>query len=213
MVNFSSIQIFTNSPCLEETGELRDIEEELLDMDEADTVTSRNLFTRHRDVREASKRSEHFARAEKTYKEYAELVAAAKDMNSLSDVPASQWRTVERFVSSAKPVVKRESEWIEERNDLITLQTTGYPFILSILESGINKGKQHLQKTNWTGQSWLASNASSEVAAYYLNTVSVGVLLPLLVMITIYGLTVVGGNVLHGIGLVISSEAAFVVLL
>ncbi len=113
---FRRFRHFSARLILEKQDDIRIIETELRELDEADSSPtpdgkpSRKWKTRHRqDRREAEKRRKLFARAEKAYKEYADLLAAAQQLATLGAPRKYDSENVFKFVKEANPVVRRVS--------------------------------------------------------------------------------------------------------
>lgn len=218
---------------LEKQDEMRLIEEELRDMDLMDqeatpkrnrdgkeVMASGPLYTRHRrNAVEAAARKEFFSRAERVYKDYAELVTAANQLTTLEKPAHYEWKNVSRFITDAKPVVEREAGWIGWRKDLVTIRgAREHAYFDAIMETIIN----HVKSSRWlkrllnppaTMQKWLAANASAEKAASITNMVFLSILVPLLFVVPIYVLTMVQHHIGPSIAVLIAFTIAFTFVL
>jgi hypothetical protein len=230
---------------LEKQDEIRLIEDELHDMDVADQedtprqdeTKQGKLFTRHRrNKKEAADRKDFFERAERVYKEYAELLTTANQLATLEKPASHEWKSVNRFISTTKPVVKREAAWIGWRQDVVTLRgPRKHAFFDAIVETTINHAKQWswlqpkepsvdkdsdkdvkaLNKVKALGkmQRWLEANASAGKAASVTNTVVLSILVPLLFVVPIYALTMVQDHIGESILVLVAFTIAFTTVL
>lgn len=207
---------------LEKQAQMEAIEEDLHQMDMADKEDTQRqeekkegsgkLFTRNRrDPKEAAERRKLFVRLETTFKEYAELLDVAHKLATLEKPATYEWKSVRRFLSTAKPVVKREEEYIDWKEDLVTLRGEREHAVLgAIVEMFIN----YVKRANWlnppqTMQKWLAANTFSEKVASVFISIFLLLLIPLLFVVPIYALHMIGNHIGKSIGVLIGFAVGF----
>lgn len=205
---------------LEKQDEMRLIEAELADRDEVDGAhcsrhsaygtIPRKLMSRHRkDLNEDRDRRELFKRAETVFKEYAALLAAVNKLMVLDKPTWYEWKNVERFISTAKPTVHRESKWVASRDDLVSLRgTRAHGRLDATLESIILRCSSYFKPFKGLS-SWIAANVRARKAAGISVSAFLSIFVPVLLIAPIYALSVVGQNLGQSIGVVVVFVVAF----
>lgn len=210
---------------LEKQDEMRLIEEDVRDSDIRDNelttvkcdsngrrayASGGRLSTRHRrDPVEAKDRKELFARAERVYKEYGELLTTANQLAMLNKPGSYEWRDLSRFLADTKPVEAREADWIAWREDLISV---GSPYQNTLLTALFR-----LHKPSYAADTSLETQLAAEE---YANRVRIliwycilGLMFSVVLFVPIYALEVVGHDIGKGIGVLFASTVMFILAL
>ena len=224
---------------LEKQDDIRLLEEELKDMDFEDFAKTPHgepldrFYTRHRrDEVEARARRGLMQRAERTFKEYADLLSAVQRLNSFEKPVRSEWDSARNFVYSTKPIVEREAEWVinpDLRNDVVALEGQRDPARLAaVLERLLNGFRQsrfaakllaspESQDRQQRLNAWLRSNSEiAKRAEKVILFTSKGVLLiitPLVFVVPIYVLSITSHDVAKSLGVLVAFTIAFTIVL
>ncbi|KAL2010507.1 hypothetical protein VTN00DRAFT_6314 [Thermoascus crustaceus] len=105
---------------LEKQDELRILEEELDHMDQISRESQ--LVTRDLAEMDAEPRRELFARIEKKFHEYANLLTTAQQLTSMNRPSRSDYQSVVNYMANNKPLIRAERSFIRHREDLVTLR-------------------------------------------------------------------------------------------
>ncbi|KAI9660419.1 MAG: hypothetical protein M1821_009769 [Bathelium mastoideum] len=125
---FSSVQARL---ILEKQDDMRILEEKLHEMDADDLAKEssdgdkprRRLFRRYRaDKEEAEARENLLRELENKYLEYERLLSAAHRLNTLPRPATYEWKSVVNYVREAKPVIEKESDYIHNQRDLVSVR-------------------------------------------------------------------------------------------
>ena len=206
---------------LEKQDDLRLIEEELKNMDAVDrdpamrdaASMSKWSTRQRRDADEAAQRRVFFDRAERMYKEYAELLLASTQIMHLENPSPHECKGVDNFISDTKPIVRQEAGWIHERGDLVTLRGARQHATLdAYLEEILLRGNHYLNRPT-TLKSWLAVNARAEKLANVIISTILATLIPAILILPIYALATIGRNIGPGIVVLVLSALVFTVIL
>lgn len=216
---------------LEKQDDMRTLEEELLEMDIDDLAkeprepnnSRRRLFTRHRtNEEEAKARRELLKKLENSYLEYERLLSAAYRLNTLPRPAAFEWKSVLEYVRSAKPIVKRESDYIHARGDLISLRgTTEHAYLGGLIEQFFNQirdwttvleQRQRFSMRTWLKGNYVAKGAGEKFARAFIG-VMVLLLVPVFFTVPIYALTKIGDDIGKSIGALVAFALTFAAVL
>lgn len=224
---------------LEKQDQLREIEEEIRDLDRSDFLevdsdedeeagrlsengenveilwTPYRLTTRRRrNEKEQQQRDSLMARAEEKFKEYAELLSAAQRLACFEKPRKGEYKSLYDFIFGTAPVRPSEFEWIGEdyKRDLVSLRGARmYARVGALVETIINRLRASELFKVWrpTMSQWLAENKVSERAGEYVVNVILVLLVPVMFVIPIYALSKIGNSIGKSIGVLLSFALIF----
>ncbi|MCJ1272029.1 hypothetical protein MMC22_011935 [Lobaria immixta] len=114
---------------LNKQDELRELEQLLNVMDNQSAKTSEGLsalssreLDEHENFGKKQTRTQLLKVMEQRYLEYSHLLAHAKQNAAISKPKISEYTSLQNFLNNYKPLVRSEMEWIQNRDDLVTLR-------------------------------------------------------------------------------------------